>query len=272
MQLLDLHTHTALCRHASGMPLDYVRAASQKNIKVMGCADHAPTPYDYDIYRMRKEEWTPYAESIREARVAGEKLGVQVLWGIEADWMHERNEETLALIHGNALDYVIGSVHYVNAIGFDDPANISLWKNPDTADQIWSTYIEQLMGLVHANIPNVIGHLDLPKKFGYYPSQLVMEKVMDGFHDFFNILAQNEVSIEINTSGWRKDVAEQYPSQQLLEMAYQAGVSLTLGSDAHAPDEVGYRFEDAVHLARKVGYDQLAYYVQRERRFLSFDS
>src|ERR1700690_1199280 len=30
--LPDYHTHTLLCKHADGMPLDYVRAAAEKGI------------------------------------------------------------------------------------------------------------------------------------------------------------------------------------------------------------------------------------------------
>ena len=46
-------------------------------------------------------------------------------------------------------------------------------------------------------------------------------------------------------------------SEPLLKRARQLGVLLTLGSDAHAPTEVGRNFDQAVALARSAGYDQV---------------
>ena len=39
------HTHTARCHHATGEDEEYVRAAIDAGIKVLGFSDHAPMPY-----------------------------------------------------------------------------------------------------------------------------------------------------------------------------------------------------------------------------------
>jgi histidinol-phosphatase (PHP family) len=61
-------------------------------------------------------------------------------------------------------------------------------------------------------------------------------------------------AIELNTAGLRKDCREIYPSREILQLAFQKGVPITFGSDAHAPEEVGMNFAEAVQLARSVGY------------------
>ena len=57
-------------------------------------------------------------------------------------------------------------------------------------------------------------------------------------------------AIELNTAGLRKDCREIYPSREILQLAFQKGVPITFGSDAHAPEEVGMNFAEAVQLAR----------------------
>jgi len=54
--------------------------------------------------------------------------------------------------------------------------------------------------------------------------------------------------------GLRKDCKEIYPFPQIVQFAAQMGVPITFGSDAHAPQEVGMNFAEAIQLARSAGY------------------
>jgi histidinol-phosphatase (PHP family) len=68
----------------------------------------------------------------------------------------------------------------------------------------------------------------------------------------------------------RKNCKEIYPSRQILELAFQKGVPITFGSDAHAPEEVGMNFAEAVQLARAVGYQESCRFIQRKREMIKF--
>lgn len=57
------------------------------------------------------------------------------------------------------------------------------------------------------------------------------------------MIGENDIAIEINTSGKTKDVGGWYPSDDILELALHHGVKVTFGSDAHVPDRVGDEFE-----------------------------
>jgi histidinol-phosphatase (PHP family) len=69
----------------------------------------------------------------------------------------------------------------------------------------------------------------------------------------------------VNTAGLRKECKEIYPSREILKLAFQKGVPITFGSDAHAPEEVGMNFREAVELARSVGYTECLRFVRRKR-------
>jgi histidinol-phosphatase (PHP family) len=163
-------------------------------------------------------------------------------------------------------DYFIGSVHYVSeSWDIDNPAKLSEWKKRD-AFEVWSVYFDWLTRAADSGLFEIIGHADLPKKFGIYPQQDCTAL----FDRFLSIAAKKGVAIELNTAGLRKDCKEIYPSPQIVRMAKEKGVAITFGSDAHAPGEVGMNFTEAMHLARKAGYAECCRFVGRKREMVSF--
>ena len=108
-----------------------------------------------------------------------------------------------------------------------------------------------LRGLVGTHLFDVIGHFDLPKKFGHRLRDKDMTELVQPVLD---VIAKSKMGIEINTSGWRRDVHEAYPSPLILSLACEREIPLSFGSDAHAPNEVGYEFAQAVSLARETGF------------------
>jgi histidinol-phosphatase (PHP family) len=109
---------------------------------------------------------------------------------------------------------------------------------------------------------DIIGHADLAKKFCFYPK----EDCTSLFTTFLTAAKKSGAAVELNTAGLRKDCHEIYPSRRILELAYRAGVPITFGSDAHAPEEVGMNFAEAVQLARSVGYTQCDTFSQRQSK------
>jgi histidinol-phosphatase (PHP family) len=77
--------------------------------------------------------------------------------------------------------------------------------------------------------------------------------------------------MEINTSGYRHaelPQPETYPSAAIVEQAMAAGVTLMVNSDAHAPDQVGFRFAEVEGFLRRKSWTRLAGFRQRKREWL----
>jgi histidinol-phosphatase (PHP family) len=106
----------------------------------------------------------------------------------------------------------------------------------------------------------IIGHADLPKKFGHRPTR----DCTPLYEKFLSAAGKSGCAIELNTAGLRKDCREIYPSPEILRLAFQNGVPITFGSDAHAPGEVGMNFAEAVRLARSVGYTESCRFAGRK--------
>jgi histidinol-phosphatase (PHP family) len=71
--------------------------------------------------------------------------------------------------------------------------------------------------------------------------------------------------MELNTAGLRKDCKEIYPSPAIVRLAREMGVPITFASDAHAPEEVGMGFDQAIQLARSSGYTRTCRFHKRRR-------
>lgn len=256
----DYHMHTPLCRHASGQPVEYAAHALTQGLDEIGFTDHSPMRRDdFDNWRMRLDQLDQYIADVEEARRAHPRLSIRI--GLEVDFIPGHEEWIRELAARHPWDYFIGSVHYIsNAWDIDNPEKISMWKGRDSFE-VWSEYVERLILAAESRLFEIIGHVDLPKKFGHFPDA----NATGLYRRFFAAAAASGVAIELNTAGLRKECRSIYPSAEILKMAHERGVPITFGSDAHAPQEVGAAFQQALSQARAAGYTHGCRFEKRRR-------
>jgi histidinol-phosphatase (PHP family) len=259
----DYHMHTPLCRHAVGEPDEYARRAVELGFAEIGFSDHSPMRQDnFDEWRMNFSDLNNYVFKVRSAQKNFAQL--QIRLAMEVDYLPggESWVRELAALH--PWDYFIGSVHYVSDDwAIDDPKKISEWKNRDS-EEVWRIYYDRMAMAAESQLFEIIGHADLPKKFGHRPPA----RAAALYEKFLNAAKKAGCAIELNTAGLRKDCKEIYPNRELLQMAFQKDVPITFGSDAHAPGEVGMNFAQALELARSVGYTKTCRFTRRQRQIV----
>jgi len=256
----DYHLHTPLCRHATGEPGDYAARAVAVGFTEIGFSDHSPMRQDdFDDWRMRADQLDEYVEKVRRAQKDFPKLAIRL--ALEVDYLPGHEDWIRDLAARHPWDYLIGSVHYVSGgWDIDNPKKLSLWKNHD-AFEVWAEYFDWLTRAAESGLFEIIGHADLPKKFGFRPHR----DCTPLYERFLAAAKKHDCAIELNTAGLRKDCKEIYPNREILQLAFQKGVPITFGSDAHALEEVGMNFAEAVQLAREVGYKECRRFKQRRR-------
>jgi histidinol-phosphatase (PHP family) len=268
----DYHMHTPLCRHATGEPGEYAKRALELGFNEIGFSDHSPMPRDdFDDWRMRADQLDEYVGKIRKAQKDFPQLTIRL--ALEVDYLPGHEDWIRDLAARHPWDYFIGSVHYVSdSWAVDNPQQISKWKNLD-AFEVWSIYFERLTKAAETGFFEIIGHADLPKKFDHQSPRdpsFAEASCTPLYKKFLDAAKKHNCAIELNTAGLRKDCREIYPSRQILKLAFRKGVPIIFGSDAHAPEEVGMNFADAVQLAREVGYKKSCHFTERKRDFASF--
>ena len=254
--MIDLHNHTILCNHANGSLDEYIQQAIKQGIKIYGFSDHAPMNYD-PKYRMNFDEMDIYEKWIDI--IASKYSEIKILKGYEVDFTPEVDKRVL----NREVDYLIGSIHFLDNWGFDNPEFLAVWNERDI-DDVYKEYFDLVLKLAESKMFDIVGHLDLIKVFNFKPNEDI--KVLA--KDAIEAIADNNLVVEINTAGLRKAVKEPYPSITLLEMLKDKNIDITFGCDAHNPSQVGFQLQQTIKIAKMIGFSRGVYFEKKQKKFL----
>ncbi len=241
--------------------------AIEAGLTELGFSDHLFMywlPADRRDPELGMAEWEHdfYIEDVERCR-ARYASDVTIRLSTEADFIPGHERELEAILRRYDWDYVIGSVHFLDAWGFDDARYLAGFERVDI-DALYARYFDVVGCSAESGLFDTIGHADLVKKFGHRPARDQSET----YARLASRFANAGVCVEVNTAGLRKPVGEIYPHPDLLRACRAAGVPVTLGSDAHAPTEVAADLASAIHLLRALGYDTYLRYARREHRLV----
>jgi histidinol-phosphatase (PHP family) len=252
--LVDYHMHTTFSDGKDSYQ-SYLEMARNKDLAEIGFTDHitlAPVNWcvDEKDYPVLKENLRNLCNNYSE--------DVQVRFGLEVDYFPDKEEELRQLIAYFPVDYVIGSVHFIDDWNFDtDRSLYGKWPN----DKLYQMYFELVQQAAKSRLFDVIGHFDLIKKLKCWP-----ESDQTALYEAsLKVLKEADVVMELNTSGLDRPCHEFFPNKQILEMAAKIGVPVTLGSDAHMPTQVGRHFDTAISMLKEVGYTKIIRFRNRQR-------
>lgn len=259
MTLVDFHNHTSLCGHATGTVDEYIAAAIKCGIRDFGFSDHAPLPHPIrESVTMTPDETEMYIEMINAKRAEyADRINIKV--GFEVDFPLFDSLDRRYLTDPR-LDYLIGSCHFLEDWPFDHPDYIDQFSKNDIND-LYVKYYTEVEELIDTRLFQIIGHFDLLKKFGHRAT-INLDAQLDRMA---KKIAVSGIAVELNTAGLRKPVKEIYPAKNILEILFRNNAAVTLGSDSHAPDEVGAGFDEAIELLHSVGYKKLVTFNKRQR-------
>jgi len=258
--IVDMHNHTPLCNHAEGTIEEYIQAAIESKTQFFGFSDHAPMDFDPQ-YRMKFEEMAQYEKDVLLAQKKY-KNDIEILLGYEVDYLPGHMDERVL----NAdVDYLIGSVHFLEGWGFDNPEFIGKWEEQNI-DEIWQKYFDTIEDMAKSRLFDIVGHLDLIKVFKFMPNSDIVKMATPAL----KAIKEAGMVLELNVAGYRKKVGEPYPSKELLQKAYALNIPITFSSDAHKPEQIAMYNAEIVTLARSVGYSEAFYFKERKAHAISF--
>ncbi|GGH09178.1 histidinol-phosphatase [Paenibacillus segetis] len=262
MMKFDFHTHHERCGHATGTLREYVIAAVESNLQIIGLADHLPlfaeqTNHPSPGECMAKSEFPNYVNEVLQLKheFAGK---IDVLLGAEADFIPNCLGLYREIIGSYPFDYVIGSVH---EFAGNSLYNAEYWEQLTTQGKLdyKNSYYYHVARSAKCGLYDILGHVDALDRYlsGYKEYQT---EVAD---ETLRTIAENDIVIEINSSDehW-------VPNGVLLERAFHYGVKVTFGSDAHEPERVGDHFEGVRQHLLEIGYREWAIFNKRQRMMI----
>lgn len=272
LMLIDYHTHHERCGHAVGKLEEYIQQGIAIGLDHLGVSDHMPLLH-VDPAAYYSEVAMPLAELpryVEEAFALKEKYRgqIEVRVGLEGDYVEGWEEEISRLIEMYPWDYVIGSVHFLGEWDVTDYRQVHHWEGQD-AFAIYQRYYKAVAKAAATGFYDIMGHLDVIKRFGYKPGAELEQAVLELERTALHAVAKAGVVMELNASGLSKPCAEMFPSQRILQGAIELGIPLTLGSDAHDPQKLGEHLDTARGLLYRLGVREVATFEERQRRMVA---
>ena len=286
------------CDHGKGTLREIVAAAVARGYHTFGIAEHAPRFHDrylypeevamgWDIEKVQGD-FEAYAresaEMVKEYEI--QKVGhppqsalrsatggvptFTLLRGFEAEVAppgdYGRLMNGLRARHG--FDYVVGSVHWVNDVITDH----SKAKFDEAAarcggqEALAVRYYEQVAEMVEAIRPEVVGHLDVVRKYASPRDAVETPRARDAAREALAAIRKHGCIIDANTAGLRKGLGSPYPAPWLLRMAvHEFGIGVCFGDDSHSPEDVGAGILETRQYLLENGVEHITYLAREGR-------
>ena len=117
---------------------------------------------------------------------------------------------------------------------------------------------------------NILGHVDLVKRYTKKPCDNPFHSELT---EIFNIIIPEGKGIELNTSGVRYGLTNGMPSDDILKLYKQCGGEIiTLGSDAHKPEDIAFQFGESLQLLQSIGFKYITTFDNQKPTFHSISN
>ena len=259
--LTSYHNHTTWSDGISSVA-EMIEKAQEAGLDELGISDHftlAPDGQQRD-WALSQDMLEEYVSQVGKA--AKDSVRPAIRLGLEVDYFPETIESVRRCLARFCFDFLICSVHFAD--GFPVDLDSRPWGelSEDARNGIWRSYWRNLRAAAQTGLFDFVAHFDLPKKFGIFPTIDLSPEALASL----DAMAEADMAIEINTSGWDKPVREAYPSLFYLREANRREIPLVINADAHRADNLVRHFDRARSLAVEAGYSELVSF-KRRRRF-----
>jgi len=281
MAYTNYHSHCYYC-DGKETPEVYLQQAIRLGMPAYGISSHAPLPYELS-WAMKEDDRESYVQEIQQLKEQYAEQ-IEVYRGLEVDFIPKVAGPS-RLKESFALDYTVGSVHFVDYFTDGHPWEIDgrhqvflrgleeiFANNIEAAIQRYYALIRQM---VQEDPPNIVGHLDKIKiqsedaqlfdeQAEWYQTEVI--KTLD-------VIAEAGLIMEINTRGMYKQLTDEpYPSYWVLEQMRERNIPIMLNSDSHHPREITGHFAEVAERLLDIGYDHMRILYRGEWQDVAFTS
>lgn len=185
-----------------------------------------------------------YLQLIEQVR--NRQFPVKILFGLEVCYFKGQEAFVVEQTKDIGLDFLLGSVHFVDNFAFDHTAE--LWNGVDV-DTIYHHYYEDSISLAKSGVFDGIGHPDTIKLFGHKASFPLTEY----YERLAQALSESNMYADQNSGAARRcpHTASLGIDAEFLRILKKHHVPLVTSSDAHCPEDVGDRIQELEECVRR---------------------
>jgi histidinol-phosphatase (PHP family) len=168
--------------------------------------------------------------------------------------------------HWDKLDFVLGSVHFLNRADqmFDSvPDGAAQFEGQDI-DEIYADYLRRVREMAGTGLVDCLAHLDLVKIHGHRPTTDMATLISETLE----LIRARDLAIELSAAGWRKPVNELYPSDAIIKLAVEKEIPFTTASDAHSYVQLAENFPSLAQKISDLGIRKICIFERHKRAAL----
>ena len=264
MYLCDIHSHTKISLDSKAELSDMARAAVDAGLREFCVTDHCDL-LDLNGDPVTDFVWPAAMEQYRAVKAAlGDRLTLRL--GLELGSAPYEPGAARAILSGGGdeLDFVLGSLHnWIGAEGNIDLGSSNYSGNPALAHQAVETALTHTWALV-TKCPDCydsLAHVNYPVRYIRRDGVgLSLDDYEEQVRAIFTEIAKTDHALEVNTR--RGLDLNCWPT--LLRWFKECGGRLvTVGSDAHRPEDVAKGIPEALELLKAAGFDRVTTFAGR---------
>ena len=255
------------CHHATDSLEEIVQRYIAKGFSWVGITEHVPAISTELLYPDQKAAGlTPefllhrFGDYMRECRRLQQKYSseIRIFAAMEIETYSGYETFIPSLIHTFRPDYIVGSVHFVDDMGFDysqEQYDLTAEK-VGGLDALYCKYFDQQYLMIQLLKPAVVGHFDLVRIFDpNYSSRLEKPAIMDRITRNLALIKDLDLIMDYNLRSLLKGATEPYISLPILNRAREMGIAVVPGDDSHGLSSIAANMERGITLLAEMGFD-----------------
>ncbi len=273
MIITDMHVHSAFSSDSTEAPEAIIETAIKKGFSYAYFTDH----HDMDFPVSKEEpdmdfqlDFESYFQKLLELKeIYSNKIEVRI--GVEQGICPPTAPNIAALSNRYPFDFVIGSSH-LTSLDNGDPYHPSYYEGKTNIEAYREYFMSEVENVKLTDGFDVYGHLDYAVR--YCPDKSFVYR-FDDYRDIFEVLLKSLIEkgkgIEINTAGIAK-IGFAHPHIEVLKLYKEMGGEIiTVGSDAHKKEDIGFGFDVAEDLLKNVGFRYYTVFKERKPEFIKLN-
>ena len=265
MFLSDYHTHSLVSFDGEFPMADMARAAVDGGLSQLCITDHCDF-LDQSGVPVRTYDWAAALDQYEAAEPFHSREGFSLRLGLELGMPHLDLEAAERICAQPLLDFVLGSVHNLSPARGGTDFYYADYSTAAACREALDDYFRSLALLAETDFYDVLAHIIYPLR---YMKPADGPVTLAGFEERLDALLRTVIGrgrgIEVNT--WcGRTVADWLPL--LKRYRDLSGEIVTVGSDAHAPGNVGRGIPQAFDLLREAGFRYVTVFRRRTPEFI----
>lgn len=263
--ICDTHVHSRNS-HDSQCPVEHTaETACEKGIDLFTITDHCDTQY---LRTQPVRQWI--ANSVREAQETAKAFAgrVRILTGVEVGEGFWDLEGLAPILADGPYDEIIGSCHAVLYRDLTIPyaqVNFAPLADEELLD-FMTQYFEDLWRVLHTVPCDVMAHLSCPLRYiiGRYGRKMDLHLFEEPIRRILAYIIDHGIAMEVNLSGLGSAYDSFMPEDWIIALYREMGGYLvTLGSDAHTAERLGWHIAEGLAALRRHGFRNYYYFKDR---------